>query len=82
MAYRAMLKERYLPKTLECHVPRICSVSDDRMDELEKRYNESIWNSDVSNYSCSNLSDIEVIIEEDAFFLIVNLKLALIKTNP
>ena len=76
MAYRDMLTDKYMPKTLECHVPRISSVEEDKMDELKRGIINALWNSDVSYYSCSNISDIEVVIEEDCFFSVVNLKLA------
>ena len=76
-AYIDMLRGKYLPKTLECHIPRLSSVSEEKMDELKRGIMNAIWNSDVSNYSCSNLSDIELVLEDDCFFSVVNLKLAI-----
>jgi hypothetical protein len=74
-AFVKMLEEKYLPKTLECHIPRLSSVSDENMTKLKKGIANALWNSDVSCYSC-NLDDIEISTEEDDFFTIVRLKLA------
>jgi hypothetical protein len=73
-AFKNMLKQKYMPKTLECHIPRITSVSEEKMEELKKGISSALLNSDVSYYSC-DISDIGIIID-DNFFSVVNLKLA------
>lgn len=74
-AFVKMLEEKYLPKTLECHIPRLSSVSEENMLKLKKGIANALWNSDVCCYSC-NTEDIEISTEEDDFFTIVRLKLA------
>ena len=48
ISYRKMLKEKYLPKELKCYVPNFVSGN---MEEVKRGISESIWDSDVSNYS-------------------------------
>jgi hypothetical protein len=72
ISYRKMLKEKYLPKELKCYVPNFVSGN---MDEVKRGIRESLWDSDVCNYSTLQ-ENIEIGEEVDWFQRRITLKLS------
>lgn len=70
-AYHEMLEEKYLPKTIECHLGRL-NINENDMIEFKKGISDSLWNCDCSHYS-TDVEDIEV-KEDDGWFTVITLK--------
>jgi hypothetical protein len=58
IAYRTMLKYKYLPPFLECYVPQI-HIDTDKKEEFIKGIECALWNSDMSYYWCPPDTQIE-----------------------
>lgn len=73
-AYRRMIEDKYLPKTVECHFT-LLHVEEENMEEFKKGIGNSLWDCDASHYS-TKVEDINVSIDEDGWFTIITLKKA------
>lgn len=72
-----MLEKKYLPHTLECHVPTLYF---DNIDEFKNGLIESLWNSDLCAYSLKP-ENIKIKMngnDEFDFFSIIELTLGVI----
>ncbi len=70
--YVKILADKYLPKILECNVPKVIPID---MEQFKKGIGTALWDSDLSWYSCKNV-DIEFEqTDEDSWCSIVKLKL-------
>jgi len=70
-AYHKMLEDKYLPAEVECHFDPINVVDE---TEFKRGIVNSLWHSDLCHYKCSDPSDVEVSLEESAYFTVVKLK--------
>ena len=73
-AYHEMLEEKYLPKTIECHIA-VLNITQENMKEFKMALGSALWNCDCSHYSC-NAEDIDVKADEDGWFTIITIKRA------
>lgn len=71
-AYHEMLEEKYLPKTVECHL-RCLNITEENMKEFKEAIGHVLWNCDCSHYS-TKPEDIDVKADEDGYFTIITLK--------
>jgi hypothetical protein len=71
-AYHKMLEEKYLPKTVECHL-QLLNITENDMAEFKKGVSHSLWDCDGSHYS-TNPEDIDVKADEDGWFTVITLK--------
>jgi len=69
-AYANMLEKKHLPDILRCYLPRVTPTD---MDVFLNGFIDSLWNSDVCNYSLDK-KNIEFTQEE--YKTIINLKLS------
>lgn len=72
---RQTLIKKYLPKALICHFDILSIINE---DEFKKGLIESLWNSDICEYSL-NPDDIKIYDDEKVFFTIIELNLPNIK---
>jgi len=63
--YRKFLTEKYIPKTLDCHIPVLEEKCLD-MEEFKSGVGVSLWDCDMSYYKCDP-SDIKIFFTEDKF---------------
>lgn len=73
MDFRKEMKNKYLPKKLECYVNYI---NVENMSEVKKGIMSSLWNCDMSHYKCGEENDIEIIVDENLLFTKIVLTLA------
>lgn len=71
-AYREMLEEKYLPKTIDCHF-QVLNITEDNMKEFKEGIGVSLWNCDCSHYSAKP-EDIDVKADDDGWFTVITLK--------
>lgn len=69
-AYHQMLEDKYLPKTLDCHIQAI-NYQDE--EQLKLGIVRALWASDICSYNCSEPSDVEVKLDDEGYFTIVTL---------
>ena len=70
-AYHKMLEDKYLPAEVECHFDPINVVDE---TDLKRGIVNSLWHSDLCHYKCSDPSDVDVYLEDSAYFTVVKLK--------
>jgi hypothetical protein len=68
--FRDRLKDKFLPKFLECHVPQVHFKN---KEEFTKGIEAALWNCDMSHYTCPP----DVVIENDEFFWLTKILLPL-----
>lgn len=71
-AYHEMLEEKYLPKTVECHM-QVLHITEENMQAFKEGIGASLWDCDGSHYS-TNPEDIDVKDDEDGWFTVITLK--------
>lgn len=71
-AYRRMLEEKYLPKTLECHFT-LLNINEGDMEEFKKGIGYSLWDCDCSHYNVEKES-ISVVADNEGYFTVITLK--------
>lgn len=69
--YRQKLKKKYLPETLKCYVS-VLNITN--ISEFKEGLINSLWNSDVCNYSL-NPEDINIYDDDECYFTIIELVL-------
>jgi hypothetical protein len=69
--YHKMLEDKYLPKELVCHIQPV-NYTDE--EQFKLGIVRALWDSDICHYKCSEPSDVEVKLDDDAYFTIVTLK--------
>jgi len=62
MKYRYILKEKYLPHTLKCHVPYVDFSDEETNKIIKKGFIDSMWDSDHCEYS---LKEEDIIFENE-----------------
>jgi hypothetical protein len=60
--HEKMLNDKYLPKTLECHIPFLC-VNENDMEEFKNGLIEALWDCDCCNYKIG-VDDIIIVKEK------------------
>lgn len=69
--YHKMLEDKYLPKELVCHVS---PLNYNNEEQLKLGIVRALWDCDICHYKCSEPSDVEVKLEDDAYFTTITLK--------
>jgi len=70
LVFRKSLQDKYLPKEISTRVP---CLRIDNMEEFKKGLIDSLWNSDVCQYSL-NKDDVKVETDENYYHTIITLK--------
>lgn len=70
-SYHGMLKDKYIPPTLEYHV-RPLNITN--IEEFKTGFRQSLWDSDVCYYNIKTNDDIEIVDTSDAYFTTIKLK--------
>ena len=71
-AYHEMLEEKYLPKTVECHMHTL-NITEEHMDDFKSGIGIALWDCDCSHY-LTEPENIDVKDEEDGYFTVITLK--------
>jgi hypothetical protein len=70
-AYHEMLEAKYLPKEVICHIQPVNYIDE---DQFKLGIVRALWDSDLCHYKCSDPSDVDVKLEDDAYFTKITLK--------
>lgn len=70
-AYHEMLESKYLQDTIDCRF-QLLNIEEKDIVEFKKGLGISLWDCDCSHYN-TNAKDIQIKIDEDAFFTIITL---------
>lgn len=71
MTHRRKMEDKYLPKTVECHIAPL-NIKEVDITEFKNGLIATLWNCDCSHYS-TNPEDILIDMETESYFTVITL---------
>jgi hypothetical protein len=69
--YHEMLEEKYLPKEIVCTIHAVNYLDE---TEFKRGIVNALWQSDMSHYMCSEPEDVDVGLDDNAWFTLVTIR--------